>query len=74
MREYILALTRRIGYPSLSERTLFLFERAMERGHFRYGRKARLVAGASLACLEGSIGSRHPASIVYASLVLDSTT
>ncbi|KAL5529117.1 hypothetical protein ACEPAG_5091 [Sanghuangporus baumii] len=49
MREYISALAHRIGHPSLSSRTLFLFELAMERGRFRYGKRARLVAAACLA-------------------------
>ncbi|KAL5533031.1 hypothetical protein ACEPAF_4807 [Sanghuangporus sanghuang] len=49
MREYISALAHRIGHPSLSGRTLFLFELAMERGRFRYGKRARLVAAACLA-------------------------
>ena len=49
MREFISSLAHRLGHPSLSCRALFLFELAMERGRFRYGRKARLVAGSSLA-------------------------
>ncbi|KAL5511534.1 hypothetical protein ACEPAH_4751 [Sanghuangporus vaninii] len=49
MREYVSALAHRIGHPSLSGRTLFLFELAMERGRFRYGKRARLVAAACLA-------------------------
>ncbi|KAL5490417.1 hypothetical protein ACEPAI_5250 [Sanghuangporus weigelae] len=49
MREYISALTHRIGHPSMSSRTLFLFELAMEQGRFRYGKRARLVAAACLA-------------------------
>lgn len=49
MRSFTTALVHRIGHPSLASRTLFLFELAMERAHYRYGRRARLVAGASLA-------------------------
>lgn len=49
MRRYIAALARRIGYSALTNRSTFLFERAMEEGRFRYGRKARLVAGSCLA-------------------------
>lgn len=49
MREYVSTLANRVGHPSLSTRSLFVFEQAMERGHYHYGRKARLVAGASLA-------------------------
>lgn len=49
MRRYIAALAHRVEHPSLSSRTIFLFELAMERGHFRYGRRARLVAAACLA-------------------------
>lgn len=49
MRHYIADLARRIGYSALTSRTTFLSERAMEEGRFRYGRKARLVAGSCLA-------------------------
>ena len=49
MREYVSTLASRVGHPSLFTRSLFVFEQAMERGHYKYGRKARLVAGASLA-------------------------
>ncbi|KAI5124494.1 hypothetical protein M0805_003021 [Coniferiporia weirii] len=49
MRQYTVALASRIGHPALSTRSLYLFELAMDKGRFRYGRKARLVAGASLA-------------------------
>lgn len=48
MREYISTLAGRIGHPSLFTRSLFVFEQTMEQGHFKYGRKARLLAGASL--------------------------
>ncbi|THH09359.1 hypothetical protein EW145_g2062 [Phellinidium pouzarii] len=49
MRQYTVALASRIGHSSLSTRALYLFELAMQKGAFRYGRKARLVAGACLA-------------------------
>ena len=49
MREYVSTLASRVGHPALFTRSLFVFEQAMERGRYRYGRKARLVAGASLA-------------------------
>ncbi|KAH8117521.1 hypothetical protein DFH11DRAFT_1724511 [Phellopilus nigrolimitatus] len=49
MRQYTEALAKRIGHPALSTRALYLFELAMEKGRFRYGKKARLVSGASLA-------------------------
>lgn len=49
MRQYTVALASRIGHSALGTRTLFLSESAMQKGKFRYGRKARLVAGAALA-------------------------
>lgn len=49
MRGFTTTLAQRIGHPSLAARAVCLFELAMQRGHFRYGTKARLVAGASLA-------------------------
>lgn len=48
MRQYISALTARIGHSALSTRTQILFDQAMACGRFHYGRKARLVAGSSL--------------------------
>lgn len=49
MRQYTITLATRLGHPALATRTLFLFENAMRKGKFRYGKKARLVAGAALA-------------------------
>lgn len=49
MRQYTVTLASRIGHPALATRTLFLFESAMQKGKYHYGRKARLVAGAALA-------------------------
>lgn len=49
MAQYTAALAKRIGHPGLFPRTQFLFDQALERGHVRWGRKARLVAGAALA-------------------------
>lgn len=48
MRELVAALASRIGYPALAARAVNIFELAMQKGNFRFGRKARLVAGASL--------------------------
>lgn len=47
--QFIFTLAKRIGHPGLYPRTQLLFDQALERGHVRWGRKARLVAGAALA-------------------------
>ncbi|KLO18795.1 hypothetical protein SCHPADRAFT_819130 [Schizopora paradoxa] len=49
MAQFTFSLAKRIGHPGLCPRALLLFEQALERGHVRWGRKARLVAGAALA-------------------------
>ena len=49
MAQFTFTLAKRIGHPGLCPRALLLFEQALERGHVRWGRKARLVAGAALA-------------------------
>lgn len=48
MYQYIAALATRINHSGLTPRTQTLFDQAMLKGKFRWGRKAKLVAGASL--------------------------
>ena len=49
MHQYIVSLSTRVGHLGLAPRVQFLFDQAMAKGNYRFGRKARLVAGASLA-------------------------
>lgn len=48
MRSFTAALALRIGHPGLTARAQLLFDQAMEKGRFRWGRKAKLVSGASM--------------------------
>jgi transcription factor IIIB 90 kDa subunit len=49
MHNYIASLANRLGHPGLIPRVQLLFDQAMHRGKYRWGKKARLVAGACLA-------------------------
>lgn len=49
MHQYVDDLTRNLHVSSLSSRAKNLFDNAMSTGSFRWGRKAKLVAGASLS-------------------------
>ena len=48
MHQFTVALASRIGHHALATRAVYLFDQAVQKGGFRFGRKARLVAGASL--------------------------
>jgi transcription factor IIIB 90 kDa subunit len=49
MHEYITTIGRRLGFVGQTQRAVNIFTTLMERGKFRWGRKARLMAGAALA-------------------------
>ncbi|GLB35406.1 hypothetical protein LshimejAT787_0209710 [Lyophyllum shimeji] len=49
MAQFISSLAVSINAPGLSPRATIIFNQAMAAGKFRWGRKAKLVAGASLA-------------------------
>lgn len=49
MHEFIRTLSGRLGNPSLASRAQTIFDQALSTGGFRWGRKAKLFAGASLA-------------------------
>jgi transcription factor IIIB subunit 2 len=49
MHKYTAALASRLGHSGLAARVQLLFDQAMRKGQFRWGRKAKLVAGASMA-------------------------
>ncbi|KZT11649.1 uncharacterized protein LAESUDRAFT_755282 [Laetiporus sulphureus 93-53] len=49
MHEYIKSVAGRLVSPGSAPRAQGIFDQAMRRGHYRWGRKARLVAGASVA-------------------------
>ena len=48
MHQFTVALASRIGHHALATHAVYLFDQAVQKGGFRFGRKARLVAGASL--------------------------
>ena len=48
MQKYTAALASRLGHPGLTARAQLLFDQAMEKGQFRWGRKAKLVSGAAM--------------------------
>lgn len=49
MHSYITSLLSSLSMPGLSPRAITLFTQAMAAGQYRWGRKAKLVAGASIA-------------------------
>jgi len=46
---FITSLCNRLSYPGLASRAQTLFSQAMSKGQFRWGRKAKLTAGASVS-------------------------
>ncbi|KAG9318877.1 hypothetical protein JVU11DRAFT_984 [Chiua virens] len=49
MSTFINSILSRLNNPGLSPRAEAIFTQAMANGHYRWGRKAKLVAGASIA-------------------------
>ncbi|RPD59131.1 hypothetical protein L226DRAFT_553616 [Lentinus tigrinus ALCF2SS1-7] len=49
MHEFIRTLTTRLGNPGATTRAQGIFDQAMRVGQYRWGRKAKLTAGAALA-------------------------
>ncbi|KAG8217902.1 hypothetical protein J3R82DRAFT_6068 [Butyriboletus roseoflavus] len=49
MRTFINSVLSRLNNPGLSPRAEAIFSQAMAKGHYRWGRKAKLTAGASIA-------------------------
>ena len=49
MHEFIRTLAGRLSSPSSANRGQVIFDQAMEKSNIRWGRKAKLLAGASLA-------------------------
>lgn len=49
MSTFISSVLSRLNNPGLSPRAEAIFTQAMTKGHYRWGRKARLTAGASIA-------------------------
>jgi len=49
MHDFIRAVTMKLGNPGLASRAEHIFDSAMEKGRYRWGRKAKLTAGASIA-------------------------
>ena len=49
MHEYIRTLAGRLSSPGSAVRAQGLFDQAMQKTRFRWGRRAKLAAGASLA-------------------------
>ena len=49
MHEFVRTLAGRLASPGVAVRAQNVFDQAMDRGAFRWGRRARLVAGAALA-------------------------
>jgi transcription factor IIIB 90 kDa subunit len=54
MHEFIKALSARLGHPGLAARAAQIFDMGMDRGRFRWRRKAKLTAaaGIAIACRE----------------------
>lgn len=48
MHEYVRSLSIQMGAQGAATRAQGIFDQAMQRGKFRWGRRAKLVAGASL--------------------------
>ncbi|KAI0350082.1 hypothetical protein OH77DRAFT_1593777 [Trametes cingulata] len=49
MHEFIRTLSTRLSNPGITSRAQGIFDQAMTRGHYRWGRRAKLTAGAALA-------------------------
>jgi transcription factor IIIB 90 kDa subunit len=49
MHQYIASILRNISHPGLTERSCYLFDLAMQRAGFRWGRQAKLASGACIA-------------------------
>ncbi|KAH9890673.1 hypothetical protein C8Q73DRAFT_765033 [Cubamyces lactineus] len=49
MHEFIRGLAGRLSNPGVTVRAQAIFDQAMRRGHYRWGRRAKLTAGAALA-------------------------
>lgn len=49
MHEFIRTIATRQSNPGITWRAQGIFDQAMRRGHYRWGRRAKLTAGAALA-------------------------
>ncbi|EIW60749.1 uncharacterized protein TRAVEDRAFT_57891 [Trametes versicolor FP-101664 SS1] len=49
MHEFIRTIATRQSNPGITSRAQGIFDQAMRRGHYRWGRRAKLTAGAALA-------------------------
>lgn len=49
MQDFIRSISTRLSNPGLSSRASTIFTQAMAAGHYRWGRKAKLAAGAAIA-------------------------
>ncbi|KAH9857697.1 hypothetical protein C2E23DRAFT_720181 [Lenzites betulinus] len=49
MHDFIRNLATRLSNPGITSRTQGIFDQAMARGHYRWGRRAKLTSGAALA-------------------------
>ena len=49
MHEFIRTLASNLSQPGVAIRAQTIFDQAMTRGHFRWGRKSKRVAGVSVA-------------------------
>ena len=49
MHEFIRGIAGRLANPGVTVRAQAIFDQAMARGHYRWGRRAKLTAGAALA-------------------------
>ncbi|KAM5542568.1 hypothetical protein V8D89_003529 [Ganoderma adspersum] len=66
MHEFIRVLATRVSSPGLTPRAQGIFDQAMRLGKYRWGRKARLTAGAALAiALRESRKSDYLRDIAY---------
>lgn len=49
MHEFIRSVTVRLGHPGMATRSIGIFDLVMKKGQYRWGRRARLTAGAAIA-------------------------
>ena len=49
MHQYIQTLATRLSIPGITQRAQGIFDQAMRIGQYRWGRRAKLTAGAALA-------------------------
>jgi transcription factor IIIB 90 kDa subunit len=49
MHEFINAISSRLSHPGSALRAQTIFDQAMSKGKFRWGKKAKRIAGASIA-------------------------